>query len=229
MYCFFTQQELKSSNLLRLFFPFSVCLGSTTLDWEIHLILFHYYYFLVSNIINALEERLSKRVRHYHILRVTEKQKPQSSWREIRQVVRCSHEEAMMAGFAIQKKYKHLYLWMYLEDMLYELRFFNLTAVCENVDLHKPCAPDFMPPILKFYFAFAHYPTCNHIAHCCLLTVSDLIFFSLQPGGCLNPFILARCQPKKGSYSQWKSCFKTSWKSKQNNCNFQHPTGTRCN
>lgn len=147
----------------------------------------------------------------------------QSSWREIRQAVRCSHEEAMMAGFAIQNKYKHFYLWMYLEDVSYELRFFSLTVVCEEVDLYKPCAPDFMPPILKFYFALTH--LWSH----CTLSFADCVWLNILLVAARwlfkSAYLGQVSAEKKGSQSQRKSRFKTSWKSKQNNCNFQHHDG----
>ena len=46
---------------------------------------------------------------------------------------------------------------------------------------------------------FAHYPVFNYIftaAHCCVLTACNLILVTLQPGGCLNPVISARCLQK---------------------------------
>lgn len=93
--------------------------------------------------------------------------------------------------------------------------FFSLMAVCENVD-HITMRSRLVPPVLNLYLPILPFLiTFFAGAHCCVLTVCNLIFITLLPGGCLNPVISARCLPKKILILGGTPALKTCWKSKQ--------------
>lgn len=161
------------------------------------------------NAMNVSEMRPSNRVCHYRHLynwlrwHCKGTQKPQSSRREFREADPCSQVEAFHPAFPFGQSEQASTL-LALNEFVWTGLFGSTHWILQfNGSLRKGCNlynHVLRTHILNLYFASVHYPIFNYIfagAHCCVVTVCKSLFITLQPGGCLNPVISARCLPKK--------------------------------